>query len=70
VTLARAEDEVSREIVLRLPVAEKTVTDLQMAARAREDEQSIEARGPEPSYIIPASAVGSSGSFDQDLLAR
>jgi hypothetical protein len=70
VTLARAEDEVSREIALRLPVADKTVSDLQMAARAREDEQYVEARRPQPSYIIPASAVGSSGaSGNQDLLA-
>lgn len=70
VTLARAEDEVSREIALRLPVADKTVSDLQMAARAREDEQYVEARRPQPSYIIPASAVGSSGApGNQDLLA-
>jgi Putative bacterial lipoprotein (DUF799) len=70
VTLARAEDEVSREIALRLPVADKTVSDLQMAARAREDEQYVEARRPQPSYIIPASAVGSSGaSGNRDLLA-
>jgi putative lipoprotein DUF799 len=70
VTLARAEDEVSREIALRLPVADKSVSDLQMAARAREDEQYVEARRPQPSYIIPASAVGSSGaSGNQDLLA-
>jgi Putative bacterial lipoprotein (DUF799) len=70
VTLARAEDEVSREIALRLPVADKTVSDLQMAARAREDEQYVEARRPQPSYIIPASALGSSGgSVNPDLLA-
>jgi hypothetical protein len=70
VTLARAEDEVSREIALRLPVADKTVSDLQMAARAREDEQYVEARRPQPSYIIPASAFGSSGgSVNPDLLA-
>jgi Putative lipoprotein GNA1162-like len=55
-TLARAEDEVSREIALRVPVSEKTVTDLQVAARAYEDEdgQYIEARGPQPGYIIPS----------------
>jgi hypothetical protein len=51
VTLARAEDEVSREIVLRVPVADKTVIDLQMAARAREDEQYLEARSPRAAYI-------------------
>jgi hypothetical protein len=33
VTLARAEDEVSREIALRVPVADKAMADLQMAAR-------------------------------------
>ena len=70
VTLARAEDEVSREIVLRLPVVDKSITDLQMAARDREDEQYLEARRPDSTYINPTSAVGSpGGSFNQVLLA-
>jgi hypothetical protein len=60
VTLARAEDEVSREIALRVPVSDKTVTDLQTAARAREDGQYVEAcspQPPQPSYIVPASTL-------------
>jgi hypothetical protein len=71
VTLARAEDEVSREIVLRLPVVDKAVTDLQMAARAREDEQYVEAPSQRPGYIIPASTVEPSrGSADQHFLVE
>ncbi|MBV8450666.1 MAG: DUF799 family lipoprotein [Deltaproteobacteria bacterium] len=69
VTLARAEDEVSREIALRVPVSDKTLTDLRMAARAREDEQYVEARGPQPSYIIPVATVeASEGPLDRHLL--
>lgn len=57
VTLARAEDEVSREIALRVPVSDKALDDLQMAARTHEDGQYIEARGPQAGYVIPARSV-------------
>src|ERR1700747_706682 len=71
VTLARAEDEVSREIALRIPVSDKTLTDLQMAARAHEDGQYVEARGPQPGYIIPASTVEvANGSLNRDFLSE
>jgi hypothetical protein len=69
VTLARAEDEVSREIVLRVPVADKALADLQMAARACEGGQYVEARAAQPGYIIPAStAEMAEGSLNQHLL--
>ena len=57
VTLARAEDEVTREIALRVPVSDKTLSDLQMAARAHEDGEYVEARGPQPSQIMPTSNI-------------
>ena len=57
VTLARAEDEVSREIALRVPVSEKAFADLQMAVRAHEESQYIEASGAHAGYIIPARNV-------------
>jgi hypothetical protein len=41
ITLARAEDEVAREIARRVPMSDKALTDLQQAARKNE---SIEAR--------------------------
>src|SRR5216684_866222 len=41
VTLARAEDEVSREIAFRIPVSSRTIADLQEAARARADEETV-----------------------------
>jgi len=69
VTLARAEDEVSREIALRVPVSDKTLIDLQMAARAHENKQYVEARGPRPDYIIPASTIeASEGPLNRHLL--
>src|SRR5215472_8665156 len=69
VTLARAEDEVSREIALRVPVADKAVADLQMAARAHEDSQYVEARGPQSVNIIPAATVwAAEGPLDRPLL--
>ena len=69
VTLARAEDEVSREIALRVPVSDKTLTDLQMAARAREEEQYVEVHGSQPNYIFPVSTVEpAKGQLNQHLL--
>jgi hypothetical protein len=41
VTLARAEDEVSREIAFRIPVSSRAIADLQEAARARADESMV-----------------------------
>ncbi len=71
VTLARAEDEVSREIALRVPVSDKALTDLQIAARARENQQYAEAGRPQPGYIIPASTFeASEGSLDRHLLLQ
>jgi hypothetical protein len=57
VTLARAEDEVSREIALRVPVSEKAFADMQIAVRAHEESQYIEASGAHAGYIIPARTV-------------
>jgi Putative bacterial lipoprotein (DUF799) len=57
VTLARAEDEVSREIALRVPVSDKALADLQMAVRAREDSEYIEANGSPANYIVPVRTV-------------
>jgi hypothetical protein len=56
VTLARAEDEVSREIALRVPVSSKALADLQIAARAREEEEDegVEARNEQPIHLVPA----------------
>jgi hypothetical protein len=54
VTLARAEDEVSREIALRVPVSYKALTDLQVAARSREGAEPQEARGDQPLRFDPA----------------
>ena len=69
VTLARAEDEVSREIALRVPVSDRALTDLQMAARARENQQYAEAGDSQPDYIIPTSTDDTSeGSLDRHLL--
>jgi hypothetical protein len=69
VTLARAEDEVSREIALRVPVADKALADLQVAARAGENGQYVEARGPQPANIIRASTVwAAEGPLDRPLL--
>jgi hypothetical protein len=58
VTLARAEDEVSREIALRVPVSYQALTDLQMAARAREEDENIEVRSQQPAKLVPAAAFG------------
>ncbi len=68
-TLARAEDEVSREIALRVPVSEKTLTHLQTAARAHEEAQYVEANSQQPAYISPANNIEAShgllnASFD------
>ncbi len=41
VTLARAEDEVSREIAFRIPVSSRALADLQEAARARANESMV-----------------------------
>jgi hypothetical protein len=41
VTLARAEDEVSREIAFRIPVSSRAIADLQEAARDRADESMV-----------------------------
>jgi hypothetical protein len=41
VALARAEDEVSREIAFRIPVSSRAIADLQEAARARADEPMV-----------------------------
>jgi hypothetical protein len=55
VTLARAEDEVSREIALRIPVSDKALADLQMAVRAHEDGPYVEASAPQPvTAFLPA----------------
>jgi hypothetical protein len=54
VTLARAEDEVSREIALRVPVSDKAMNDLQVAARAREGAEPQEARREQPVLLDPA----------------
>jgi hypothetical protein len=41
VALARAEDEVSREIAFRIPVSSRAIADLQEAARAGADESMV-----------------------------
>jgi hypothetical protein len=33
------------------------VTDLQIAARAHEDYRYVDARGPQPNYVIPVSTI-------------
>jgi hypothetical protein len=57
VTLARAEDEVSREIALRVPVSDKTLKHLEMATRAHENDQYVETRWPQPRHIVPVSTL-------------
>ena len=52
VTLARAEEEVSREIALRIPVAALAIADLQEAARARAN-QPIVASAERPRDSTP-----------------
>jgi hypothetical protein len=42
---------------LRVPVSEKAFADLQMAVRAHEESQYIEANGAHAGYIIPAPTV-------------
>ena len=69
VTLARAEDEVSREIVLRVPVSHKALTDLQMAAREREIEANMEAHSLPPVSRVPAAAFIKT-SLDSRLLSQ
>lgn len=60
VTLARAEEEVSRELVLRIPVSDKLRSEL--AARALEHAEQAdsddEARAPQPSTVEPAVPKG------------
>ena len=69
VTLARAEDEVSREIAVRVPVSYKALTDLQMAARAREGDENVEARSEQPANLVPAAAFNASeNSLDDPRL--
>ena len=71
VTLARAEDEVSREIAVRVPVSYKALTDLQMAARAREGDENLEARSEQPANLVPAAAFNASeDSLDPRLLSQ
>jgi hypothetical protein len=71
VTLARAEDEVSREIAHRVPVSYKALTDLQMAARAREGGGSVEARSEQPANLVPAAAFAAAESpLDPKLLSQ
>jgi len=70
VTLARAEDEVSREIALRVPVSNKALTDLQMAARAREGEETVEARSEQPANLVPVLADAAETSLDPRLLSQ
>jgi hypothetical protein len=71
VTLARAEDEVSREIILRVPVSSKALTDLQMAARAREGEESVEARNEQPANLVPVAAfAGAESSLDAGFVSQ
>jgi hypothetical protein len=48
---------------------DKTLTDLQLAARAHDRGQYVEARGPQPRYIIAASTVETAdGSLNTPLL--
>ena len=54
VTLARAEDEVAREIALRIPVSYRALTDLELAARARQE--NVEARADQSMKLLPAVA--------------
>jgi hypothetical protein len=69
VTLARAEDEVSREIVLRVPVSDKALKDLQMAARAREEDQETEApRNQHSPKLVPAGFDADETSLAPGLL--
>jgi hypothetical protein len=62
VTLARAEDEVSREIALRIPVSSKALTNLQLAVRARESDDSVEARNEPPPIMVSITAFDPSDS--------
>ncbi|MBV8773365.1 MAG: DUF799 family lipoprotein [Deltaproteobacteria bacterium] len=50
VTLARAEDEVAREIALRVPVSYRALADLELAARSREE--NTEARADQPIKLL------------------
>jgi hypothetical protein len=71
VTLARTEDEVSREIALRVPVSDKALAHLQMAVRGHEDGQYIEASGPQTGYIIPArTAEAADGPLNRNSLSE
>jgi hypothetical protein len=68
VTLARAEDEVSREIALRVPVSYKALTDLQMAARAHEEEENTLAGTDESVKPFPPAGFNSAqASLDPRL---
>lgn len=71
VTLARAEDEVSREIAHRVPVSYKALAALQMAARAREGEGSVEARSEQPAHLVPVATFATAeSSLDPKLLSQ
>jgi Putative bacterial lipoprotein (DUF799) len=54
VTLARADDEVAREIALRVPFSYRAFADLQLATRAREE--NIEARADQSMKLLPDAA--------------
>jgi hypothetical protein len=60
VTLARAEDEVSREIALRVPISQQALGHLQMAARKTEDEELIEAGGNLDGHLLPVASSDAS----------
>ncbi|HJU10441.1 MAG TPA: GNA1162 family protein [Candidatus Binataceae bacterium] len=53
VTLARAEDEVSREIALRIPVSYRALADLQMAARTRQLQETAQVRAEHSNTLMP-----------------
>ena len=60
VTLARAEEEVSRELVLRIPVSDKLRSELAARAleRAEQADSDDEARAPQPATVEPAVPKG------------
>jgi K+-transporting ATPase c subunit len=54
-----------------VPVSYKALTDLQMAARAREGDENIEARSEQPANLVPAAAFDASeNSLDPRLLSQ
>jgi hypothetical protein len=61
VTLARAEDEVSREIALRVPVSVQALGDLQMAARKSEGEELVGVADDRDGRLLPVGAFDASG---------